>query len=116
MAFSVFGDKFAGDSGITQLMHDLNDGLTNPNAIMLGGGNPAQIPAMVDYFNQLLVDMAATGELTNSITNYDDLKEKTFLLLLLPHSSSSTMVGTSVVKILPLPMVVKARSLIYLIY
>ncbi|PSU19439.1 valine--pyruvate transaminase [Photobacterium kishitanii] len=71
MEFSVFGDKFAGDSGITQLMHDLNDGLTNPNAIMLGGGNPAQIPAMVDYFNQLLVDMTATGELTNSITNYD---------------------------------------------
>lgn len=38
MEFSGFGDKFAGDSGITQLMHDLNDGLTNPNAIMLGGG------------------------------------------------------------------------------
>lgn len=71
MEFSIFGDKFAADSGITQLMHDLNDGLTNPNAIMLGGGNPAQIPVMVDYFNQLLVDMAATGELTASITNYD---------------------------------------------
>ena len=71
MEFSGFGDKFAGDSGITQLMHDLNDGLTNPDAIMLGGGNPAQIPAMVDYFNQLLVEMAASGELTASITNYD---------------------------------------------
>lgn len=71
MEFSVFGDKFAGDSGITQLMHDLNDGLTNPDAIMLGGGNPAQIPAMVDYFNQLLTEMATTGELTAAMTNYD---------------------------------------------
>ncbi|WP_318419435.1 valine--pyruvate transaminase [Photobacterium leiognathi] len=71
MDFSRFGNKFAGDSGITLLMQDLNDGLTNPDAIMLGGGNPAQIPAMNNYFTELLKDMATTGELTASMTNYD---------------------------------------------
>ncbi|MCW8331508.1 valine--pyruvate transaminase [Photobacterium sp. SDRW27] len=71
MEFSTFGDKFARYSGITQLMDDLNDGLRNPDAIMLGGGNPAQIPEMVEYFSQLSEQMVATGELTAALTNYD---------------------------------------------
>jgi alanine-alpha-ketoisovalerate/valine-pyruvate aminotransferase len=50
MTFSLFGDKFTRHSGITRLMEDLNDGLRTPGAIMLGGGNPAQIPEMNDYF------------------------------------------------------------------
>ena len=50
MEFSTFGNKFARYSGITQLMDDLNDGLRNPDAIMLGGGNPAQIPEMSQLF------------------------------------------------------------------
>ena len=44
MTFSLFGNKFTRHSGITRLMEDLNDGLRTPGAIMLGGGNPAQIP------------------------------------------------------------------------
>ena len=44
MTFSLFGDKFTRHSGITLLMEDLNDGLRTPGAIILGGGNPAQIP------------------------------------------------------------------------
>ncbi len=40
----LFGDKFTRHSGITLLMEDSNDGLRTPGAIMLGGGNPAQIP------------------------------------------------------------------------
>ena len=46
MTFSLFGDKFTRHSGITLLMEDLNDGLCTPGAIMLGVGNPAQIPEM----------------------------------------------------------------------
>ena len=42
-------------------MEDLNDGLRTPGAIMLGGGNPAQIPEMNDYFQQLLADMLDNG-------------------------------------------------------
>ncbi|MDX1304232.1 valine--pyruvate transaminase [Photobacterium sp.] len=80
MEFSTFGDKFARYSGITQLMDDLNDGLRNPDAIMLGGGNPAQIPAMVEYFNGIAKEMLDTGELTAAMTNYDGPQGKnTFL-------------------------------------
>lgn len=63
MTFSLFGDKFTRHSGITRLMEDLNDGLRTPGAIMLGGGNPAHIPAMQDYFQTLLTDMKAAKPL-----------------------------------------------------
>ncbi|MCK6265620.1 valine--pyruvate transaminase [Vibrio sp. ZSDE26] len=71
MQFSKFGEKFNQYSGITQLMDDLNDGLRTPGAIMLGGGNPAAIPAMLDYFHQASEEMLASGELIASMTNYD---------------------------------------------
>ncbi|MEZ9349336.1 valine--pyruvate transaminase [Vibrio splendidus] len=71
MQFSKFGEKFNRYSGITRLMDDLNDGLRTPGAIMLGGGNPAAIPAMLDYFNQASADMLASGELIAALTNYD---------------------------------------------
>lgn len=71
MQFSKFGEKFNQYSGITQLMDDLNDGLRTPCAIMLGGGNPAAIPAMLDYFHQASEEMLASGELVAALTNYD---------------------------------------------
>ncbi|MFW1535536.1 valine--pyruvate transaminase [Vibrio parahaemolyticus] len=71
MQFSKFGEKFNQYSGITQLMDDLNDGLRTPGAIMLGGGNPAAIPAMLDYFHQASEEMIASGELVAALTNYD---------------------------------------------
>lgn len=71
MQFSKFGDKFNQYSGITQLMDDLNDGLRTPGAIMLGGGNPAAIPAMLDYFRQASEEMLASGELVAALANYD---------------------------------------------
>ncbi|PTO92004.1 valine--pyruvate transaminase [Vibrio sp. 10N.286.48.B8] len=71
MQFSKFGEKFNRYSGITRLMDDLNDGLRTPGAIMLGGGNPAAIPTMLDYFNQASADMLASGELIAALANYD---------------------------------------------
>ncbi|WP_399423903.1 valine--pyruvate transaminase [Vibrio campbellii] len=71
MQFSKFGEKFNQYSGITQLMDDLNDGLRTPGAIMLGGGNPAAIPAMLDYFHQASEEMLANGELVAALVNYD---------------------------------------------
>ena len=67
MTFSLFGDKFTRHSGITRLMEDLNDGLRTPGAIMLGGGNPAQIPEMQNYFQSLLTDMLANGKATDAL-------------------------------------------------
>ena len=71
MQFSKFGEKFNRYSGITRLMDDLNDGLRTPGAIMLGGGNPAAIPAMLDYFNQASGEMLANGDLVAAMANYD---------------------------------------------
>ncbi|AVF96553.1 valine--pyruvate transaminase [Vibrio diabolicus] len=71
MQLSKFGEKFNQYSGITQLMDDLNDGLRTPGAIMLGGGNPAAIPAMLDYFHQASEEMLASGELVAALANYD---------------------------------------------
>ncbi|HAS8560446.1 TPA: valine--pyruvate transaminase [Vibrio vulnificus] len=71
MQFSKFGEKFNQYSGITQLMDDLNDGLRTPGAIMLGGGNPAAIPAMLEYFHQASENMLSNGELLSALANYD---------------------------------------------
>ncbi|PNH88409.1 valine--pyruvate transaminase [Vibrio diazotrophicus] len=71
MQFSTFGEKFNRYSGITQLMDDLNDGLHTPGAIMLGGGNPAAIPEMLDYFRLTTEEMLADGSLLAGMTNYD---------------------------------------------
>jgi valine--pyruvate aminotransferase len=80
MTFSLFGNKFTRPSAITRLMEDLNDGLKTPGAIMLGGGNPAQIPVMNDYFQGLLNEMLASGQLTRSLCNYDGPQGKDELL------------------------------------
>lgn len=47
---------------------------------MLGGGNPAQIPAMNDYFQDLLADMLANGKMTDALCNYDGPQGKSELL------------------------------------
>ncbi len=81
MTFSLFGDKFTRHSGITRLMEDLNDGLRTPGAIMLGGGNPAKIPAMEDYFQGLLAEMLANGKVTDALCNYDGPQGKNDFLV-----------------------------------
>ncbi|MGR7919514.1 valine--pyruvate transaminase [Zobellella denitrificans] len=71
MEFSTFGQKFSRHAGITQLMDDLNQGLTAPNTIMLGGGNPAAIPEVLAYLDQQAQQLLKTGELLKAIANYD---------------------------------------------
>jgi valine--pyruvate aminotransferase len=71
MSFSKFGEKFNRHAGITQLMGDLNDGLRTPGALMLGGGNPAQIPAMNDYFESAVKQLIEQGDFVDALTNYD---------------------------------------------
>ena len=71
MDFSLFGRKFTRHAGITQLMDDLNQGLLDPQAIMLGGGNPAAIPAMLEAFHDEANQQLNSGELLKSMINYD---------------------------------------------
>jgi valine--pyruvate aminotransferase len=61
-------------------MEDMGEGLRTPGTIMLGGGNPAQIPAMNDYFNQLLMQMHQDGKLSEALCNYDGPRGKALLL------------------------------------
>lgn len=95
MTFSLFGDKFTRHSGITLLMEDLNDGLRTHGAIMLGGGNPAQIPEMQDYFQTLLTDMLESGKATDALCNYDGPQGKTGYSHCLPECCAISWVGIS---------------------
>lgn len=91
MTFSKFGNKFAKHSGISTLMQDLNEGLRTPGAIMLGGGNPAHIPEMDDYFQKLLIDMSTNGKLTEALCNYDGPQGKDTMLQALAATLSAKL-------------------------
>ncbi|OEE59399.1 valine--pyruvate transaminase [Enterovibrio norvegicus FF-454] len=90
MQFSTFGTKFSQHSGITQLMDDLNDGLRNPDAIMLGGGNPAAIPEMIEHFEQLSQKMLEDGSLVAALSNYDGPQGKTEFIAALAELLNKT--------------------------
>lgn len=80
MTFSSFGDKFTRYSGITQLMDDLDQGLRTSDAIMLGGGNPAEIPQMRNYFEMLCDDLLQDGQLMDTFCNYDGPQGKKYFI------------------------------------
>lgn len=73
MAFSKFGDKFTGDSGIVQLMEDLGNAVAGgDDVIMLGGGNPSHIPAVQSVFRERMIDILDNGnEFERLIGDYD---------------------------------------------
>ncbi|MFN3164160.1 MAG: hypothetical protein ACE37N_11945 [Pseudohongiellaceae bacterium] len=55
MKLSLFGQKFAGKSGIVELMDDLGSALNeNPEMIFMGGGNPGRLPELEAVFQQRL--------------------------------------------------------------
>ncbi len=55
MEFSSFGRKFAGQSGIVELMTDLGEALSeNPDILFMGGGNPGRLPELEAIFQQRL--------------------------------------------------------------
>jgi valine--pyruvate aminotransferase len=58
--FSDFGDRFRSGTGTYQLMADLGAAANQPGALMLGGGNPARIPAMEAVFRRELARLAAS--------------------------------------------------------
>ena len=57
---SAFGTKFAGQSGIVELMDDLSSALDdNPDMIFMGGGNPGRLPVVEETFRQRLETILA---------------------------------------------------------
>ncbi len=80
MNFSDFGRHFAGYSGITHLMDDLNEGLLQDDVVMMGGGNPAAIPEIIQVFNRTLEKIQASGELVKALANYDGPQGKSMFI------------------------------------
>jgi len=63
MQFSRFGKRFSSDAGIVQLMDDLGNALSgNKSMLMLGGGNPGQIPEVQARFRQRMHDILDDGD------------------------------------------------------
>jgi valine--pyruvate aminotransferase len=55
MRLSAFGTRFAGHSGIVELMDDLGSALVeNPDMIMMGGGNPGHLREVEKIFRERL--------------------------------------------------------------
>ncbi len=70
---SKFAKRIAVVSGIGRLMDDLGDALTQgKDVLMLGGGNPAHIPEVQQYFRESLQKMLADGrQFERAVGDYD---------------------------------------------
>ena len=73
MKVSKFAKKIAMASGIGQLMDDLGTALTkSQDMLMLGGGNPAHIPKVQQYFRESISRLLEDdGAFERVIGNYD---------------------------------------------
>lgn len=73
MKFSMFGDKVSQKSGINILMDDLGQAMSvNRDMLMLGGGNPAHIPAVQKIFRESMIKVMESGRaFEECVGNYD---------------------------------------------
>ncbi len=71
--FSRLGRKLTRRSGILELMDDLGRAMTiEPDMLMLGGGNPAAVPAMQAIWRERMADILASGaDFDRMLGNYD---------------------------------------------
>lgn len=74
-SYSILGEKLTRHSGIVELMDDLGHALSDAGSqpmVMMGGGNPAHIPAMQDVWRRRLAEIAAdSAQCDRMLTNYD---------------------------------------------
>ena len=52
-------------------MDDLNQGLLQDDVVMMGGGNPAAIPAVIKAFENVIDKLQMSGGLVKALANYD---------------------------------------------
>ena len=73
LPFSATGHKLTARSGILELMDDLGRAMTvEPDMRMLGGGNPAHVPAMQKIIRERMVELLSEGDaFERMIGNYD---------------------------------------------
>ena len=88
MKFSKFGDKFTRQSGIGQLMDDLGkaNASQHPDLCMLGGGNPAAIPAAQALFKKEMEHLIESRQFDGMLGLYDGPNgEQAFRSILASH-------------------------------
>ncbi len=81
MELSRFGKRFARSTGALELMDDLGRAMSGEtDVIMLGGGNPGQVPGVRELFGRRVRDVAASeAELDRMLARYAHPKgESTF--------------------------------------
>lgn len=72
ISFSDIGMRLAGPSGIQELMDDCGSALTShPDMRMLGGGQPAAIPAVQELWRKRMLAMLEDGSMDRTLLNYD---------------------------------------------
>ncbi len=73
ISFSELGSKLGGPCGILELMDDLGRALTTDPAMrMMGGGNPAHVPAVQEIWRQRMAEMLEDGgSYDRMLANYD---------------------------------------------
>ena len=71
--FSVIGQKLTTQSGILELMDDLGRAMTvEPDMLMLGGGNPAAVPAIQELWRTRMETLLTEGAtFDRMLGNYD---------------------------------------------
>lgn len=71
--FSAVGEKLAGHSGILELMDELGRAMTiDPEMRMLGGGNPAAVPALQQLVRARMTELLADGDaFDRMLANYE---------------------------------------------
>ncbi len=82
MKLSAFGRKFTADAGITSLMDDLGNALASgDDMIMMGGGNPGQVPEVQERLTEILTGMTQDpAAMTRLVGIYDPPQgEKQFI-------------------------------------
>lgn len=73
MQLSDFGRRLSSDAGILQLMDDLGSAMAGGQVTaMFGGGNPAHVPEVSDYFRDRLAGIANDSRVAAALLgNYD---------------------------------------------
>lgn len=73
LLLSDFGRKLGGHSGIHELMSDLGEAMAiNPKLLMMGGGNPARIPAVERIWRDRMRQLLENGDAFERVlANYD---------------------------------------------
>lgn len=67
-----FTKRFAGKSGIGELMEDMGKAMSGDDMLMLGGGNPAGIPEVQALWRERLSEMLKVEtEIDQALLNYD---------------------------------------------